>query len=352
MMKKMQRAHVVARHSFQNGFSAMELIITIAVIVVITGFAAMGITRARASMRLAGAAREFAAYVEKARVDSIRRHADVEGQWASVTINPDRTSYTVTFAPFGRDMISRTISLPDGLRFDTSETIAFDWRGRTQSTVDGVTEANRQVSITLRNNNDFVSVDVTGSGDVTIDSRVFDDSVPNVNLNVDDLATGATPTPSATPIGSPTPTPSGSPTPYPSATPTPTVTPTPVAIDATPTPTPTATATPTPTPSVTPTPTPTPTPVANPCQVTGPDSVTLSAGGTATIHISHNASVSVLITGTSSKPSDIQITPAAAQTVDVGGLAVFTVKSKKGAGTYSATFTSTCDQKVVTINVQ
>ena len=350
IVKKMQRAKGMARHSFQNGFSAIELVITIALISIITGFAAMGITRARATMRLAGAAREFAAYVEKARVDSIRRHADVEGQWAGVTINADRTSYTVTFAPFGRDMISRTIPLPAGVAFDTAETIAFDWRGRTQSTVDGVTEANRQVSITLRNSNDFVSVDVTGSGDVTIDSRLFDDSVPNVNLNVDDLGTGATPTPSATPIGSPTPTPSGSPTPYPSATPTPTVTPTPVPVDVTSNPTPAETATPTP--SVTPTPTPSPSPVANSCQVTGPDSVTLSAGGTTTIHISHNASISVSITGTSSKPSDIQITPAAAQTVEAGGLAVFTVKSKKDAGTYSATFTSTCDQKVVTINVQ
>jgi prepilin-type N-terminal cleavage/methylation domain-containing protein len=350
MLKKMQRAHVVARHSFQNGFSAIELLITITVITLITAFATMGITRARATMRLAGAAREFAAYIEKARVDSIRRHADGEGEWASVTINPDRTSYTVTFAPFGSDLSTRTITLPAGVTFDTAETIAFDWRGRTQSTVGSDKEANAQVSITLRNSSDFVSVDVTGSGDVTIDSRVFDDSVPDVDLNIDDLASGATPTPSATPVGSPTPSPSVVPTPDPGASPTPTVIPTPVPIDATPTPTPTATATPTP--SVTPTPTPTPTPVPNPCQVTGPDSVTLSAGGTTTIQISHNASTSVSITGTSNKPSDIQVTPGSTQTVAVGETVVFTVKSKRDAGTYSATFTSSCDQKVVTIIVQ
>jgi Tfp pilus assembly protein FimT len=59
-----------------GGFSAIELIITVSVITIVTGFGVLGITRAKASMRLAGAAREYASYIEKARVSSIRSHAE------------------------------------------------------------------------------------------------------------------------------------------------------------------------------------------------------------------------------------------------------------------------------------
>lgn len=346
-----QRTQFNARpYCGQSGFSAVEILITVLVITLVTSFAAMGITRARASIRLAGAAREFASYVEKARVDSIRRHADSEGEWSNVAINSDRTSYTVTFAPYGQVLITRTIPLPPGVTFDTQETIAFDWRGRTQNTVGGTTTANAQVSITLRNSNDFVSVDVTGSGDVTIDSRVFDDSVPDVTLNVNDLSGSPTPTPSVTPAATPTPsatatpTPDGIPIPTPSLLPLPTPEPLPL-----PTPNPSAT----PTPTATPTPVPSPTPVVTSCQIIGPDSVSMSAGGTSTIQISHTASNALGISGTSSKPSDLQVTPAAAQTIGVGSVAMFTIKSKKGAGTYAVTFASnTCEQKAVAVVVQ
>src|SRR5678815_5785182 len=81
------------------------------------------------------------------------------------------------------------------MTFETIETIAFDWRGRTWNTVSGNTTSNAQVSITLKYGSDAVSIDVTGSGDITIDSKVFDDSVPAVELKVGDLTAGATPVP-------------------------------------------------------------------------------------------------------------------------------------------------------------
>src|SRR5690242_10535838 len=90
-------------------------------------------------------------------------------------------------------MDTTTIPLPSGVSFQTIETIGFDWRGRTWSTANSITRPNAQVSIRLLGTKDSVSVDVTGSGDVTIDSRVFDDAVPNVTLRVSDLASGATP---------------------------------------------------------------------------------------------------------------------------------------------------------------
>jgi outer membrane biosynthesis protein TonB len=253
-------------------------------------------------------------------------------------------------------METRTIALPEGVTFETAETIAFDWRGRTWNTVGGVTEANKQVSITLKNSSGSISVDVTGAGDVTIDSRVFDDAVPNVNLNVDDLGPGPTPSPSAS--STPTPDPDVSPTPNPSPLPEPDPTPTPTPdAGGTPTPTPipspsvSPTQAPTPTPTPTSTPTPAPTPVS--CVLSAaPTSVTLGQDGTTTIVISHNSLTSLGITGTSSKPSDLQVSPGGSQTVPAGSTATFTIKSKRSAGNYTATFTSDCGQLVVSVTVQ
>jgi len=186
-----------AKHNtLRSGYSTIELLITAAILTTITAFGVMGISHAKGSIRLSGAAREYASYIEKARTFSIRSHADDASERASITINDDKTSYTVTMDLDGDgDMDTRTIPLPDGVEFVTVETIAFDWRGRTWNTVGATTMSNAQVSITLKNSTGSVLVDVTGSGDVTIDSKVFDDAVPSVNLNVTDLTASASATP-------------------------------------------------------------------------------------------------------------------------------------------------------------
>ena len=346
-----------------GGFSVLELLGTVTVLAIVTTIGVIGISKARASVRLSGSAREFASYVEKARIFSIRRHADDAAERASIVINADQASYDVTMdldGDGGSD--TRTISLPSGITFDTVESISFDWRGRTMSTVAGVTTPNAQVSIRLLSSDDSISIDVTGSGDITIDSQVFDDAVPTVSLNVGDLSAGSTgagsssgstspsgPTssPTATPIlpdvtdQVPTPTPVlevgdglpvATPTPSPTATPTPTVTPTPQ-------PTPTAPPAATPTPTV-------------PCTInTDKIAVIMGSNGTATIKVSHTANTSVLITGTSSKPSALQLTPGAAQTVGAGGVTTFTVKSKGSIGVYTVTFSAGCGSKTVPVTV-
>ena len=340
----------------RNGFSMVEILIMGAILSVVTAFGLMGITRARASVRLSGAAREYATYIEKARMHSIRNHADDEDERANVAIDEARTSYTVTMDIDGDgDMDLRTINLPDGVSFETVETISFDWRGRTVSIVDDVTTTNAQVSIRLKNSSDSVSVDVTGSGDITIDSRVFDDSIPNVNLRVADLR-GATPTPTPSGETVPAPTPDSGDT-LPGADPTPPLTdgtsaePTPspiVSDDPNANPSPTPISTPTPRPNVTPTPSPTPTPV--PCTIkTDPANLSLSLDGTTTIKVSHNGNSSVSISASSSKPSDLQITPGGTQTVAAGGAAIFTLKSKRALGVYSVTFSAGCGSKTVPV---
>jgi len=350
------------RLSSDRGVTVLEIVITVALIVTVCAFAVMGITRARRSMRLSGAAREYAGYVEKTRTNSIRRHADGADEWSTITINPDKTSYVVAMDFDGNGTLeTKVVQLPEGVTFDTEETIAFDWRGRTQSIVGGLTAANAQVAITLRSVSDSISVDVTGSGDVTIDSAVFDDAVPNINLNVSDLATGATatPTPASTPDPDPsvdpntspdtspgdptaTPTPNGSPTSTPEPTPTPT---------ATPTPTPTPTATPTPTPAPTPAPTPSPSPAVTCNIVASPNTLSLVEDGSTTVVVTHNSTSAVSISGTSSKSSDLQVSPGSAQSVSAGGSASFTIKSKKNKGSYTVTFTSACGQTTVPVTV-
>src|SRR5215475_797804 len=156
MMGK-QKAKQTEPPQSDSGFSLMQVIIVIAVIAAMTTFGALGITRARASIRLSRAAREYAAYIEKARVTSIRKHADTLAQMASVTINPNLSSYLITMDIDGDGILEqRTINLPDGVTFATAETIAFDWRGRTWNIVNGVTSTNAQVSITLRNSADTI----------------------------------------------------------------------------------------------------------------------------------------------------------------------------------------------------
>ena len=352
----------------QRGISMLEMIIVMSTITILLAFAFVGVTRARASLRLSGAVREFGAYVEKARVDSIRRHADTLAQGAGVSINNDRASYVVSIDFDGNGTLdTRTIQLPAGVTFRTVEAIAFDWRGRTWSTVNGITTSHAQVSITMANGTTSASADVTGSGDVTIDSRVFDDAVPQVRLNVGSLGsssgttqTPVTPSPEsigntgtnvAPPVINPspitaTPTPTAIPTPPVISTPTPTPTPTATA-------TPAATATPTPTPTVTPTPSPTLTPVAQ-CVLTAvPGSISLSLDGTTTVLIAHTSLSAISISGTSSKSADLQVSPGGSQTVLGGVAAIFTLKSKKSAGTYSATFSGgACGDVTVPVTIK
>ena len=324
----------------------------------------MGVTRARASMNLSGAAREYAAYIEKARLHSIRSHADDDSERAKIIIGDDKSSYTVMMDLDGDGVLdSKTVTLPDGVEFDTVETIAFDWRGRTWNTVGLNTESNAQVSITLVGTYDTVSIDITGSGDITVNSEVFDDEVPNVRLNIGDLASGTTtpttPSTSGPTTGSetadPTPTPLLPDTPDPNATPTPGGPGTAGDGGGVALPTPTPAATPTPTPAATPVPTPaatpSPTPIPQVCRLSVDAlELILTKDATSTIKVNHDSQTSLTITGTSSKPSDLQVSPNS-QTVAAGGVASFTIKSKKTIGIYSATFSTSCGSKTVNVIV-
>ena len=314
-----------------RGYSLLQLLITVAVIAIAVTFALMGITKARASLRLSNSARQFAVYAERARADAVRRHGvtilqQVDGSTYSVTMDFDGTGTVAT----------QNFTTESGVSVNFPRTVTFDWRGRTPV----------ETSIGFSNESGSSNVAITGSGDVTVGAEIFHDgSIPPITLN----GSGGSVVPDATPYpgSSPTPSPSATstPTPNPSASPTPTPDPA-----ATPTPTPAPTPTPTPAPTPTPTPAPTATPTPAPCTMNvSPTAKTIAQNSSGTISVSvSNGSGSTTISASSSNSGQIQISPSSA-TVTGSNPATFTVTVKKTSG--SVSFSSSCGSQTVNITV-
>src|SRR6185503_14004440 len=202
----------------QRGFSLMQLVITVAVVSIVSTIAYLGITSARQRIRLTNSSRVLASYVEKARVDSVRRHPMTSDLMAGVQVL-DRTTYRVRMDFDNNGTVeTRDVTLDSGVTFATDPiALVFDWRGRLVDLP--LTEI--KISIAMQWGNDPSDqriVDVTRSGDVTIDSDVYLDDVPNVNVNVNGLTgidSGSTvngnnsphpsPAPSPSPVTDPTP---------------------------------------------------------------------------------------------------------------------------------------------------
>ena len=254
----------------QNGFTILQMVTTIAIISVISTVGVLGVRTARAEFRLQSSARLFATYVEKARADSIRRHATGVQQSSVETFGPGTTTYAVTM-DFGAGTVeTRNFNLDSGLVFSTAaQKVTFDWRGRITEPCDITRACVFQVqSDTLGRN---IPVDVSGSGDITVGEQHFPDQlIPEIAMTeVDGDVSTPTPTPSIAPppvdpggdggtdpVDDPTPTPTATPhgngngngnggdngngngNGNSSPTPTPTATPTPTPAGATPTPTP------------------------------------------------------------------------------------------------------------------
>lgn len=329
--------------SRERGFTIIQVLITVAIIAVVSTFGVMAIASARASFRLSGASRELAGYLEKARSNAIRRN-----DATSVTI-VNATSYTVTLDSDGDGVTeTRTITLQEGVFFDPGSigtSAVFDWRGRVPN----------QLGIVLRNNHDGrSSINLSGAGDVTLDDEIFQDGrIGDITLNTNAPDGVASPTPYGSPGATPYPTATPTPTPLPATptpTPLPTATPTPNP-NATPGPTPSPTpipATPTPTPYPTATPTPEPTPI--PCSLTAPSSLTFAKNKSPkTFSISvANGRASVISAAASGKISGI--TPAST-TVTGGSTILYTVTYGSGNGTGTITITSVCGNRSIPVTV-
>jgi len=332
----------------EAGFSMMQLLVVLAVVSIVSSLAFFGITSARQRIRLSNSSRMLASYVERARVDSVRRHPTSAADMAGIEVL-NTTTYRVKMDFDGNGTVeTRDITLDDGVVFATDPiALAFDWRGRLVDLP--LTEI--KVSIAMQwgdDPNDQRIVDVTRSGDVTIDSDVYLDDVPNVNVNVNSLTgidSGSTVNGNNNPDPTPTPTPESTPTPEPTPTPAETdPTPTPTA---TPTPDPTATPTPDPNPTPTPSgnPTPTPVPTPTPCTVqvtTSPNPLSMSKnGGSGTISFTVNPSGSVVFT---SAPSNLSVTQGTGNTFNVLSL-------NNTRGNFTLVFTTPCGSQSVGVTI-
>jgi Tfp pilus assembly protein FimT len=176
----------------ERGFSAIEIMIVLTVSMVLMTFALVGVDQARERVRLQDGARALTNQLEKARTDSIRRHADAASQAGVQILNA--STYRVAFDQNSDGVLAAgetlDVALPTGVTFvinPAPSAASYDWRGRVAT----------PITYTLQNSTGTTTVNITGAGDVSLNSTAV---VP---------ATASTPflTPTPTPTPSPTPTP-------------------------------------------------------------------------------------------------------------------------------------------------
>jgi Tfp pilus assembly protein FimT len=330
----------------QAGFSLMQLLITVAVIGIVSGLAFMGITSARQRIRLTNSSRLLASHIERARVDSVRRHPMTAAEMSGVEVlNGNTYRVKMDFDGDG-DVDTRDITLDEGVVFATDPiALVFDWRGRLVDLP--LTEI--KVTIAMQWGDDASDqrvVDVTRSGDVTIDSDVYLDDVPNVNVNVNGMSgldSGSTlngnNNPNPSPTASPQASPGASPADSPSPEATPTDSPSP---GASPTPTPSPGVSPSPTPGGTPSPTPVPSPT--PCVVevtTSPSPLSFPKKGSGTITFTGVPSGTVQFT---SGPNNLNVTKGVGNAFAVNSL-------NNTRGKFTLVFSTPCGSRSVSVTI-
>jgi hypothetical protein len=342
------------KHGPQKGFSMMQMLIVLGVASVVSGLAFLGIASARQRIRLTNSSRVLASYVEKARVDSVRRHPMTSDQMAGIEVL-NKTTYRVKMDFDANGTVeTKDITLDDGVEFATDPiALVFDWRGRLVDLP--LTEV--KVSIAMQwgdDEDDQRVVDVTRSGDVTIDSDVYLDDVPNVNvtegltgidsgstLNGNNTATPtptpvhpadeATPTPTPEVAADPTPTPGSNPTPTPGSSPTPTP-------GSSPSPSPGAS------PGASPSASPGADPIPTPCTVqitTSPSPLTFSkhSGGSITFAVSPSGTVTF-----NSGPNNLGVSQLSGNTFSIQSL-------NNTRGNFTVTFDTPCGSRSVSLSV-
>jgi prepilin-type N-terminal cleavage/methylation domain-containing protein len=163
------------------GFTVIELLIVVSILSVVSGFALMQITRAHEVMIRENAARQLGSYLEKARVDSLRRHPAASAQMAQLSVI-NATFYSVTLDADGNGALDppKVMSLPTGssLQFNTPypRTIYFNWRGRT---VDAAGNVASPPFLTISNSYGSSRLDLTTAGQPTLEGPPASNPVTN-----------------------------------------------------------------------------------------------------------------------------------------------------------------------------
>lgn len=158
----------------ERGAGIVELVIVVALVAVISAFALIQIRSSRSALRVQNSVRQLASYMEKSRIDAVRRHGT-----STVSFSNTRTySVTMDFNNNGSPT-TRTFTFQEGVNLASSElpNVTFNWRGRTLTSGSSCVTT-FAVSDTMDHG---LSVDVSGSGDVTVENQ--QPTLPNVTYN-------------------------------------------------------------------------------------------------------------------------------------------------------------------------
>jgi prepilin-type N-terminal cleavage/methylation domain-containing protein len=166
----------------ERGVSIVEMLIVVAMIGVVTAFAVMQIGGAQRAMRLSNSARELTSWLEKTRLDSVRRHAMANSEMANVTIT-SANSYTIQIDQNGDGVLdpARTITIPatHGATFSgitVPLTIYYNWRGRAVDSSGNPLNLSFSLRDAVGNNNPIA---LASSGDASLGSNT---NISNVSV--------------------------------------------------------------------------------------------------------------------------------------------------------------------------
>lgn len=164
-----------------RGVGLVQLIVVVAIVGIVSGFALINFRNATKSIALQNSVRQLAAYMEKARIDAVRRHST-----STITFTSP-TTYTVRMDFNGNgSLVNRTFNFQPGVQIASSvlPNVTFDWRGRTSTP--GTVCVN---TFSVKNNaNDGLNVDVSGSGDVTVENQL--PTLPNITYTNTNSSSG------------------------------------------------------------------------------------------------------------------------------------------------------------------
>ena len=148
--------------SCNEGFAMLDLLIAATIVSIVISYALTEMVHAQTAALRHRAAQEFSSYLERARNDSIRRHATDPRQMARITILTNH-SYSVAIDANGDGVIDSPVMVNMSeqkvvLGDPAPRTLMFDWLGRT---VDSYLNVTQESSVTVSNNSGTSLINVS-----------------------------------------------------------------------------------------------------------------------------------------------------------------------------------------------
>jgi prepilin-type N-terminal cleavage/methylation domain-containing protein len=164
------RPHLTVIKHNARGFSLTELLLAMAIIAAIAGFAVMSLVRGNRAAYRTSTAVEIANYLQKARLDSIRRRAKDVNQMAQVKIfNHNFYSIAIDGDNDGYLDVPLVMTLPEqpGVEINGPfpKTFIFDWQGQT---VDLQNQRVASAPMTIGNSSGASAIKFSDDGTITV----------------------------------------------------------------------------------------------------------------------------------------------------------------------------------------